>query len=85
MTEIIGYIAAFLTTISFFPQAIHTIKTRDTSGISLLMYVSFSIGVACWLTYGLLLRNPTIVIANSVTLVLATIILTIKIQNIAKR
>jgi len=85
MTEIIGYIAAFLTTISFLPQAIKTIKTRDTAGISLLMYLTFSFGVAGWLTYGALSHNLTIVIANAITLALALTILTIKIQNITKR
>lgn len=85
MTELIGYIAATLTTISFLPQAIKTIKTRDTSGISLLMYAIFSVGVACWLAYGLLLHNWTIIIANAVTLILSSSVLAIKIQNITKR
>ena len=84
MTELIGYIGAFLTTISFLPQAIQTIKTRDTSGISFLMYALFVSGVAFWLVYGILIGNKTIIIANSITLVLSLIVLLIKIQNCKK-
>jgi MtN3 and saliva related transmembrane protein len=85
MIELIGYIAASLTTISFLPQAIHTIKTRDTSGISLLMYALFTIGVGFWLTYGILINNKTIIIANIITLTLAMIVLLVKIWNCQKK
>jgi len=81
MTEIIGYIAAFLTTISFLPQAIHTIRTKDTSGVSFLMYLLFTVGVAFWLLYGVLLKNKIIIIANVITLILAMIVLVIKMRN----
>ncbi len=68
---LIGYVAAFLTTAAFAPQAYQSWKTRDLSGISLPMYSLFSLGVACWLIYGLLISNTPIVVANSVTLLLA--------------
>ncbi|MFZ9335657.1 MAG: SemiSWEET family sugar transporter, partial [Burkholderiaceae bacterium] len=48
-TELIGYIAAFLTTSSFVPQAWLTFRTRDVSGISLGMYSAFTTGIALWL------------------------------------
>lgn len=85
MTELAGYIGAFLTTISFLPQAIQTIKTRDTSGISLAMYAMFVVGVVFWLIYGILLNNITIIVANIVTLSLAGIVLVIKMQNCRKK
>ena len=53
--ELIGYLAACLTTCSFVPQALHTFRTRDVSGISLGMYSVFTVGVALWLAYGLAL------------------------------
>lgn len=84
MTELVGYIGAFLTTVSFLPQAIQTIKTRDTSGISLAMYSMFVVGVVFWLTYGILLNNITIIIGNIVTLILSGIVLSIKIHNSRK-
>jgi len=68
--EFVGYLAAILTTCSFLPQAWHTFRTRDVSGISLGMYSVFACGVALWLAYGLLLAAWPIVAANVVTLAL---------------
>ena len=68
LTDFIGTLAAVLTTASFLPQAWHTFKTKDVSGISLGMYSVFTAGVAGWLVYGLLLQAWPIVIANLVTL-----------------
>lgn len=79
-SDIIGTIAATLTTASFVPQAWHTFKTKDVRGISLSMYSAFTVGVACWLVYGLLLREWPIVIANFITLTLAVAILTMKLR-----
>ena len=81
MTELIGYIAAFLTTLSFLPQVIKTLKTRDTSGISLLMYSMFVLGVALWLIYGMLIGNRVIVIANSITFFLSGTVLFVKLRK----
>ncbi len=78
--EIIGYVAAMLTTGSFVPQAWHTFSTRDVSGISLGMYSAFTAGIACWLLYGLLLGAWPIVIANCITLALAGTILVMKLR-----
>ncbi|NCN71614.1 MAG: hypothetical protein GW907_10820, partial [Betaproteobacteria bacterium] len=55
LTDLIGTLAAVLTTISFLPQALHTFRTKDVRGISLGMYSVFTVGVAMWLVYGLLL------------------------------
>ena len=78
--DIIGYFAAILTTLSFLPQAINTIKTKDTSGISLIMYSMFTIGVLGWLIYGFIKNDIPIFIANLVTLSLAGVILSLKIK-----
>jgi MtN3 and saliva related transmembrane protein len=79
-TESIGYLAAILTTCSFVPQAWHTFRTRDVSGISLGMYSVFALGVALWLAYGLLLTAWPIVVANAITLALALAILGMKLR-----
>ncbi len=79
-SELIGYLAAFLTTCSFVPQAWLTFRTRDVSGISLGMYSVFTTGVALWLAYGLLLGAWPIVVANAVTLALALAILVMKLR-----
>ena len=78
-TDLIGYAAASLTTCSFIPQALHTFRTRDVSGISLTMYSVFTLGVFFWLVYGLLLAAWPIVVANAITLSLACAILTMKL------
>ncbi len=81
-SEIIGYVAATLTTSSFLPQAILTIKTRDTEGLSLSMYSIFTAGVLCWLIYGIFISDKAIIFANSITFLLAASILFVKIYNI---
>lgn len=80
MNDLIGYLAATLTTLSFLPQALHTFRTRDVRGISLGMYALFTSGVALWLVYGLLLAAWPIVLANAVTLALALAILVMKLR-----
>lgn len=77
---IIGLGAAFCTTISFLPQAVKTIQTKDTSGISLLMYSFFTFGTLLWLTYGVLSKDAPVAIANAITLIFACIILIYKIR-----
>lgn len=81
MTEIIGYLAAFLTTASFLPQVFKALKTGDTSGISLIMYLMLIGGVILWLIYGILLQNKIIILSNSITTILAVIVLLIKVRN----
>jgi MtN3 and saliva related transmembrane protein len=78
-TDTLGYAAAALTTGSFIPQALLTLRTRDVSGISVGMYAAFALGVALWLAYGLRLGEWPIVLANAVTLVLALVILVTKV------
>ncbi len=83
--DLIGYLAAALTTCSFVPQALHTFRTRDVSGISLGMYSAFTVGIALWLVYGLALGAWPIVVANAITLVLAGTILGMKLVYGARR
>ncbi|MAZ66782.1 MAG: glutathione synthetase [Kangiellaceae bacterium] len=75
---LIGFIAAFCTTTAFVPQVVHTLKTRDTSSISLSMYAIFVTGVVLWLIYGCLLGDWAIITANAVTFSLASIVLVMK-------
>lgn len=78
--QIIGITAAVLTTTSFLPQAIKAIKTKDTKGISLTMYSLFFLGVTLWLTYGILVNDLPIILANGVTFILAGTILILKLK-----
>ena len=78
--EWFGYAAAFLTTFSFLPQAVMTIRTKNTSGISRGMYLMFTVGVAFWLVYGIALESWPMILANTVTLGLAATVLALKLR-----
>jgi MtN3 and saliva related transmembrane protein len=79
-TDIIGSLAAIMTTVSFMPQVLHTLRTKDVSGISLGMYSVFTVGVSLWLVYGILLGELPIIIANAITVALASTILGMKLK-----
>ena len=78
--EILGFVAAVLTTLCWLPQALKTIRTKDTKSLSLLTQSAFTCGVALWLIYGIAIGNPPIIFANSITLVLVTTILAMKLR-----
>ncbi len=81
LSTLIGYPAAFLTTIAFVPQAWQSWRTRDLSGISTPMYVLFTAGVALWLAYGIAIDSMPIIAANTVTLLLASVVLWLKLAQ----
>lgn len=76
-----GYLAATMTTLAFVPQAVKIIRTRDTSSISLGMYVVFTTGIALWLVYGIALGSMPMVLANIVTFILSATILGLKLKH----
>ncbi|MFO1219080.1 MAG: SemiSWEET transporter [Burkholderiaceae bacterium] len=80
-SELVGYVAATLTTASFVPQVWHSLRSRNFAGLSLRMYGMFAGGVALWLVYGLMIRQWPIVIANAVTLALAGTILVMALRS----
>lgn len=82
--DIIGGFAAFLTTVSFLPQAIKVLRTRDTQAISLAMYSMFTLGVALWGAYGFMTWQWSIIIANAITVVLASLILAAKLHAVLR-
>ena len=80
LSDVLGYLAATLTTVAFVPQAWRTFRTKDVSGISLRMYGIFTLGIAVWLAYGIVLRQPPMMVANSLSLVLACAVLVMKLK-----
>ena len=80
ITDYIGSAAATLTTTAFIPQAWQVWRTRHTADISLGMYTLFTLGVALWLGYGILLASWPIIIANCITLLLAGAVLLMKLK-----
>lgn len=84
-TEIIGYIAALLTTLAFLPQALHSWQSRDLSGISLPMYALFTTGVALWFIYSIAIQSWPVIVANAITFVFAALVLILKFMHIRKK
>jgi MtN3 and saliva related transmembrane protein len=81
LIDLVGYVAAILTTVAFVPQALTSWRTRDLSGVSLPMYSIFTAGVAMWLAYGVMLGSWPIIIANAVTLALSGAVLVLKVMH----
>jgi len=79
--EWVGYVAAVLTTAAYVPQMIKVVRHKHTQSISLGMYVLISAGLAMWFVYGVMIDSPSIILANSITFVLALIILFMKLKH----
>ena len=80
LTTILGLIAATCTTVSFLPQALKTIKTRHTKDLSFGMYSLFTLGILLWLVYGIIIKDPPLIIANIITFVFTATILVLIIK-----
>ncbi|WP_112662668.1 SemiSWEET transporter [Microvirga flavescens] len=78
--EILGFAAAIVTTFCWLPQALKTIRTKDTKSLSLVTQSAFAFGVGLWLIYGLLIGDAPIIFANSVTFVLVSLIVVMKLR-----
>ncbi|MGL5362750.1 MAG: SemiSWEET transporter [Bosea sp. (in: a-proteobacteria)] len=78
--ETLGFLAAACTTLCWVPQAVRTIRTKDTKAISLWMQILLIIGIGLWLVYGLLIMSWPLIASNVVTLVLVGIILGLKLR-----
>ncbi|SEH30614.1 SemiSWEET transporter [Magnetospirillum fulvum] len=82
--DLLGLVAGAMTTVSFVPQAVKTLRTRQTRDISLSMWLLFCCGVGVWIVYGLLVPAWPVVAANIPTLILAGVILAVKIANLKR-
>ena len=79
--ELIGFVAAIITSLSYLPQALRIVQTGETAGISLGMYSLLMLGKSCWLTYGILMVSWPLIAAQFITMSLAMIILTLTIKD----
>mgnify|MGYP006436640555 FL=1 len=73
--ELIGLLAAILTTIAFIPQVFKVIKTRSSEGLSLTTYLIFITGVSLWLIYGICKMSFSMILGNGITVLLSAIII----------
>ncbi len=65
----LGYLAGTLTTLSFVPQVVRSVRMRNASGLSWLWLVCFGCGVTAWVVYGVMRGDPAIIAANAATLI----------------
>ena len=80
VTSAVGFAAAVLTTVAFVPQILKIWRARSANDISLGMYSMFTLGVALWLAYGVLIDSWPIILANCITLLLAGGVLAMKVK-----
>ena len=81
LNDWIGMTAGILTTIAFLPQVMQVLKTKSTDDISLVMYITFIMGIVFWLAYGVLLGAWPVIIANIITFILALVVLVMKLKH----
>lgn len=79
--EILGLVAATLTTIAFVPQVYRAWKHKSTKDVSLAMYLVLSIGLALWLMYGLFINSLPVILANAITLLLVLSMVLLKLKH----
>jgi MtN3 and saliva related transmembrane protein len=78
--SLLGLLAGSFTTIAFLPQVLKTWKSRSAKDLSLGMFSIFTVGVGLWLTYGILIDDLPVILANVVTLILASTLLFFKLR-----
>ena len=79
--DLLGGVAAVLTTIAFVPQVMKSWRSGSTRDVSLGMFVIFTTGLSLWLIYGFVIDSRPIIIANIVTLGLTGIIIALKLRD----
>tara|TARA_B100001996_G_scaffold136663_1_gene103972 strand:- start:20661 stop:20927 length:267 start_codon:yes stop_codon:yes gene_type:complete len=79
--ELIGLLAAILTTTAFIPQVFKVMKAESSEGLSLTTYLIFITGVSLWLIYGIFKMSLSMILGNGITVLLASIIIYYILKN----
>jgi MtN3 and saliva related transmembrane protein len=77
----IGYLAGTLTTVAFAPQLLRALTTKSTKDVSIMMLLCSTSGMLLWLLHGILVKDPALIAANSISFVLAFLLLWLKLKN----
>jgi len=78
--NILGFIAAILSTFGFLPQLIKIIKTKSVKDISFGMFAMFFAGGSCWFIYGIFINSTPVIIANFASMLMNGTIIGYKIK-----
>jgi MtN3 and saliva related transmembrane protein len=81
ITTMVGLAAALFTTTAFLPQVIRAWRTRSTRDLSYGTFVTYAIGLAMWLIYGVMIRDVPLMLSNGTTFLLALTILGLKLRH----
>ena len=84
LLEVLGFVAAILTTLSFLPQALRIRRQRSAADVSLAMYLMMAAGQALWLVYGFVIASPSLVAANVVSISLVAWVLVMKFRDLKR-
>jgi len=79
-TDILGYAAGAITSLTFLPQVIKTWKERSAKDVSLLMFIIAAINEVMWIIYGVLLDNWVIILTNSIVLAMSLTMISLKLR-----
>jgi len=77
----IGYIAGALTTVAFAPQLLRALTTKSTKDVSLMMLICSTSGMLLWTLHGILVNDPALITANSISFILTFLLLGLKLKN----
>lgn len=79
-TDILGYAAGAITSLTFLPQVIKTWKEKSAKDVSLLMFIIAAINEVMWIVYGALLNNWVIILTNSIVLAMSLTMIYLKLR-----
>ena len=79
--DAIGFVGAVLTTLCWLPQALKSLRERNTQAISFSGTAAFALGIGCWLVYGMAKADAPLILSSAVTLALVTLILALKLRH----
>lgn len=85
LVKILGFLAGFLTTVSFLPQVVKSLRTRHMGDFNLLFIVLMLLGLVLWTVYGFMLGQLPLIVANGVTIALNLVLLWLKLEDMARR
>ncbi len=85
LIKLIGFLAGFLTTFSFLPQVVKSLRTRHMDDFNLLFIVLMLAGLVLWMVYGFMLGQLPLIVANGLTIALNLILLWLKLDDMVRQ
>jgi len=81
LETLVGFLAAFCTTVSYVPQVRKCWQTGSAGDLSLKMLAILGTGIALWIVYGVMKRDLVIIAANGVSLALNLFLVVFKVRE----